>query len=104
MDNYQPSLCIPRVDSSINKTFIFKKMCSLKWGFIEKITEIPLKNDHEQKRIVIKIKWNREQEIQEIKQKIKNGEVIKLVYDQYQPWFWKIQAFVKQDENYYKTI
>jgi len=97
-------LCIPRVDVKIDKKFIFNKFCKLKWGFIKEIIEIPLRNDPEQKRVIIKLKWNREEEIQEIKQKIKNGEVIKLVYDQYQPWFWKIQAFVKQDENYYKTI
>jgi len=102
MSNYEPVLCIPRIESSIHKTFVFKKLCELKWGFIEKITEIPLKNDPTQKRIIIKIKWNKEEEIQEIKEKIRTGESIKLVYDKFLPWFWKIQAFIKQDENYQK--
>jgi len=103
MDNYEPILCIPRIESTIHKTFIFKKLCGLKWGFIEKITEIPLKHDPTLKRIIIKIKWNKEEEIQKIKEKIKKGEIIKLVYDQFLPWFWKIQAFIKQDENYQRT-
>ena len=84
-----PSICIPRVDATITKDYIYKTFCSLKIGKISNIYEIPLRNDPTHKRIIIKIKWD---QTSEAAQKIENTLVekgsIKLVHDM--PWFWKI--------------
>jgi len=82
-------LCIPQIQSSISKEYIFSVFCKLNIGYIEKINEIPNKTKPEFKRIIIKIKktdtneralsiWNRFHE----------GKNIKLVYNT--PWYWKI--------------
>lgn len=67
--------------------YIFQKLCKLKWGRIIKIIEIPLRNDPTHKRIIIKIKWNSSSEY---KERIDNGDCIKLVHDEQSPWFWKV--------------
>ena len=80
-------LCIPRMELSTPKNYIFQTLCRLKWGRILHINEIPLRNDPTQKRIIIKIKWNSSSEY---KERINNGDSIKLVHDENSPWFWKV--------------
>jgi hypothetical protein len=95
-----PTLCIPRVDISTPSEYIFKKMCKLNWGYIQKIIEIPMRNDPYQKRIIVKLKWNNNQETIEYKEKIKKGESIKVVHSPHEPWFWKIvQTEFKPTKN-----
>ena len=53
-----PVLCIPRMDKNIPKEYIIEKIHKLNFGYIEKIIEIPLKNGTDNKRVIIKIKWN----------------------------------------------
>jgi hypothetical protein len=81
-------LCIPRIENTIQKEFIFKKLCALNIGYIQKLTEIPLKSNPNFKRILIKIKWNTSQKTLDFKTKILSGQTIKFVYQM--PWFWKI--------------
>jgi hypothetical protein len=85
------SLCIPRIEASITKDYIFNVFSKLKIGYIEKIIEIPLKNDPKHKRIIIKIIWS---EINpksiEIQNRLTNQETIKVVHNM--PWYWKIVA------------
>jgi hypothetical protein len=87
MSNYT-TLCIPKVNNEFSTNFIFKKLCLLKIGHIQKIIEIPLKNNHNCKRIIFKVSWNNETKTQFFKNKIDIGEPIFMVYDN--PWFWKI--------------
>jgi hypothetical protein len=84
------SLCIPRMDSSIPKEYIFKKITDMKAGYVQRITEIPLRNDPTQKRIIIKLAWNDNAQSVRIQQHLSDLGSIKLVYDM--PWFWKIVA------------
>ena len=42
---------------------------------------------------MIKLDWNRDDETLRYKEKIKNEEVIKVVYDENSPWFWRINKF-----------
>jgi len=84
------SICIPRMDASFSKDFIFKTISNLQIGSIEKITEIPLRNDPTHKRIIIKIHWNKNQKSSNIQKTLLNTGSIKLVYDM--PWYWKIVA------------
>ena len=83
------TLCIPRVEKSISIDYILKKLYPSKLGQIINIIEIPLKNDANFKRILFKLKWNTENSnANTIRDKLKNGEKINLVYEM--PWFWKI--------------
>jgi len=83
------SICIPRIESSISKDYIYKTLCNLKIGTIERIIEIPLKNDPTHKRIIIKIQWNKaNQKSINIQKTLLEAGSIKLVYDM--PWYWKI--------------
>lgn len=82
------NICIPRMENNIDKKQIFNIFKKLNIGYIEKIIEIPLKNDNEYKRVIIKIKWNNNEETQQIKTRLQNGEPVNIVYEL--PWFWKI--------------
>ena len=91
MQNENPVLCIPRMEKNISKGFIINKLQKLDFGYIEKVTEIPLKNGTDYKRIIIKINWNSNPNTIVYKKKLTNGESLKLVYDMnHVPWFWKI--------------
>jgi hypothetical protein len=85
-----PQLCIPRIDATINKDYIFKTLCKLKWGKITKIVEIPLRDDNSQKRILININWNGASNIKDIRTNLSNGRYINIVHDSISPWFWRI--------------
>jgi hypothetical protein len=85
-------ICIPRIDSSISRDTIFKTFCRIKWGYIEKITEIPHKNNAQYKRIIIKLKWNMNlQKNREIHDRLAQDQQVCLVYNM--PWYWKIFAY-----------
>jgi len=85
-------LCIPKVSTTITRKQIFDTFCKLKIGYIERITENPLRADANYKRIVIRIKWDDTQplakEIQLQLQDMTNH--MNVVYEM--PWFWQIYA------------
>mgnify|MGYP000557006012 CR=1 FL=1 len=82
------SLCIPRISSTISKEFVYNTLKGIKMGYIQKLTEIPLKNDPTQKRIMIKICYNEKEDPHQIRKQLDEFGSIKLVYDM--PWYWKI--------------
>lgn len=83
------SICIPRVDISISKDFIYNILSELRIGKIHKIIEIPLRNEFSYKRIIIKIQWNNNESItQNIKKHLYETGSFKIVYDM--PWYWKV--------------
>lgn len=82
------SICIPRIESSISKTYIKTKLDSLHLGHILQIREIPLQNDNNYKRIIIQLRWLDTRRSKDIQQKLAEIGSIKLVYDM--PWYWKI--------------
>jgi len=79
-------ICIPKVSNKITKQYIFGVFCSLKIGFIEKLTEIPIKTDPLNKRIFIKVKWNQSELSKYIHKRFDAGENVKVVYSD--PWYW----------------
>tara|TARA_Y100000816_G_scaffold291476_1_gene282943 strand:+ start:3163 stop:3447 length:285 start_codon:yes stop_codon:yes gene_type:complete len=93
MSECDPMLCIPRVSNEIKKKYIIEKINKLNWGIIKLFNEIPLSKEKDYKRIMIKLDWNRDDETLRYKEKIKNEEVIKVVYDENSPWFWRINKF-----------
>ena len=83
------SMCIPRVDTSITKEYIMKKINGLNIGHIRQIREIPLKNDPSHKRVLMRFHWkeNNEYSINLQKQLIELGS-LKVVHNM--PWYWKL--------------
>lgn len=81
-------LCIPRMDNTTQKQYILNTLYKLKWGHISIVNEIPLRNEPNQKRILIRVKWDECSD--DIRSRIQSGDSIKLVHDINSPWFWKI--------------
>jgi hypothetical protein len=81
-------LCIPRMEITTPKPYIFSTLCKLKWGHISILNEIPLRNEPNQKRILIKVRWDPTSE--DVRSRIQNGDSVKLVHDINSPWFWKV--------------
>jgi hypothetical protein len=81
-------LCIPRMDTTTQKQYILNTLYKLKWGHISIVNEIPLRNEPNHKRILIRVKWD--ECMDDIRKRIHDGNSIKLVHDINSPWFWKI--------------
>lgn len=88
----QLELCIPRVSEKISRKLIFDTFVKLNIGYIDRITETPLRNDSRYKRVIIRIKWDNTKplanEIQS--QLLDSTNHMNVVYDM--PWFWQIYA------------
>jgi hypothetical protein len=82
------NLCIPRIEKSITKEYIYKKLCDLNAGKIERLTEIPLKNDPTHKRILFKIQWQTSETSKKIQEQLHRKKMVNIVYEL--PWYWKI--------------
>jgi hypothetical protein len=77
----------------VKKQKIFEVFGALKVGFIDKITEIPLRNDDTGKRVVIKFRtWVDTPLSKRIMTRLDSGNDIKIVYDN--PWFWVVNKFI----------
>ena len=85
-------ICIPKMSSNISRKQIFDTFVKLNIGYIDRITENPLRTNTNFKRVIIRIKWDNTQplatEIQEQLQDTNNH--MNIVYDM--PWFWQIYA------------
>ena len=84
-----PSICIPRVYSNINESFISNIFQNkLKLGKIQKIDIINNYNDKHFKKVFIHFEtWYDNDTNNKIKQNIYDDKIIKIVYDF--PYFWK---------------
>lgn len=82
-------LCIPRMDLQFTPEYVSNIISKLHLGDIEKVTEIPLKNDPTHKRIMLKIRWEPTNENSEkIKTRLIKNEPVQVVYDG--KWYWKL--------------
>ena len=95
MDNNYTTLCIPRISTSINKDLIYKTFYNLKVGYILRLTEAPIKRDNKYKRIIITLRWNKDNSdtTNRMRNIINNGNAAKIVYND--PWYWKVVPFKK---------
>ena len=82
------NLCIPRVNATISKDYIYDKLCNLQAINIERIIEIPLKNDPTHKRILLKVQWKNTETSKKIQDQFHKTNTINYVHDF--PWYWKI--------------
>ena len=88
-----PQICISRVDINIPKYVIFKLFCRLKIGFIENISEFPIKDNEEYKRVIVRVKWNMNQpRVKQIMERFMQQKTIKIIYSN-NPWFWVCKPF-----------
>lgn len=85
-------ICIPKVSTNISRKQIFETFRKLNIGYINRITENPLRSDPNYKRIIIKIHWDNKQTLaKEIQETLKKpNEHMNIVYEM--PWFWQIYA------------
>ena len=81
-------ICIPRMENVIKRDQIYSVFKKLNIGKIERLTEIPLKNDEEHKRVIIRMKWNDTEQSKNIQTRLINSEPVNIVYEL--PWFWKV--------------
>lgn len=81
-------ICIPRMEQSITRQTIFDTFKKLNIGRIERITENPLKNNPDYKRVILRIKWNNTTQSIKIKNRLENSEPVNIVYEL--PWFWRV--------------
>ena len=88
-----PQICISRIDNNVSKYEIFKQFCRLKIGYIENISEFPIKDSLEYKRIVIKIKWNQSLKAKKFLERFKENKTVKVIYSN-EPWFWVCKPFI----------
>jgi hypothetical protein len=89
-----PSICIPRTFTSIRgkptKAAVFSTMRELNIGFIDRIDVVHKTDARGEKycTIYVHLKWNMRNELaRETRQKLLDGNDVKIVYDD--PWFWK---------------
>jgi len=52
------SLCIPRMEASVSRDYIYSVFNQLNIGHIEQMNEIPLRNEKDFKRILLRIRLN----------------------------------------------
>lgn len=90
-------LCIPRMPTTLSKSYVFQSLCRLKWGHVSITNEIPLRNDPTQKRVLFRVRWGANENAREYRDKIQNGDDIKMVHDIKSPYFWKIVVGRKEE-------
>lgn len=86
--NETTRICIPRIDSTIDREYIYTTFQHLKIGYIERLDEIPHRNDPNHKRILIKIRLNNSDLAYDIKKYLDEIGSVKIVHNM--PWFWKV--------------
>lgn len=87
-NNEITSICIPRMESSISREYIYTTFHQLNIGHIDKLTEILLRNDPTYKRILLKIRLNNSKTAFDIKEFLEKSGSVKIVYNM--PWYWKV--------------
>ena len=92
-------ICIPRMETSYDKNHIWKIFTTMNIGKVESIHEIPLQNNPNYKRIVVKITWDLQNPLaNRIHSILQNNKTVKLVHNT--PWYW---ICVKYSKNTQKT-
>ena len=84
-------LCIPKLNSNVPKQFIVETLQKINIGTLERITELPLKQNPLFKRILFTIVWNEKNpRVNNIKNRLIQNETIKLIPKKDEPNFWII--------------
>jgi hypothetical protein len=101
----EPSLCIPRVFSNITWQRVKETLERAGLGTIDRVDMIHKTNEKGEKfkRVFVHFKrWSSEREAQLLRDRIMDGEEVKIVYDD--PWFWKVyKSHVPRPERTTRT-
>ena len=103
----QPSICIPRTFPTIRgeqtKRAVFRTFKELRIGHIERIDTVHKtdKNGERYCTVYVHLTWYSDNKLAcDTRQKLVDGQEIKVVYDD--PWFWKCTAStIEKPENRY---
>jgi hypothetical protein len=88
-------LCIPRVSVSISREYIFNIITKMNVGTIETLHEIPLQNNNNFKRIIIRVNWDLSSpKSQRIYSLLYENKSIKIIHSM--PWYWICVKYIKQ--------
>ena len=108
-DDSHPSICIPRTFRTIRgdqtKRAVFNTFRDLRIGHIERIDTVH-KTDQRGEHyctVYVHLRWNMSSQLaRETRQKLLDGNDIKVVYDE--PWFWKctMSNMEKPDDRVHK--
>ena len=107
-DLTSPSICIPRTFPTIRgeqtKRAVFRVIKDLGIGFIDRIDTVHKTDKNNERYCTVYIhmkKWNTQSQLAlDTRQKLLEGQEIKVVYDE--PWFWKCSAStIEKPENRY---
>ena len=100
-------LCIPAVFANIGEDRIRRAFADLDIGEIIRVDIVAPKidatataapsNNKKFNRVFIHINWNDTRQAAAAKEKLSQGKEIKIVYDQ--PWFWKVSAYKKKEQE-----
>ena len=91
-------ICIPRMETSYDKTHIWKIFTTMNIGKVESIHEIPLQNNPNYKRIVVKITWDLQNPLaNRIHSILQNNKTVKLVHNA--PWYWICVKYAKNTQK-----
>ena len=82
------SLCIPRMEASVTRDYIYSVFNTLNVGHIEQLSEIPLRNECDFKRIILYIRLNCSDKAIAMKESLKDRGYVNIVHNM--PWFWKV--------------
>ena len=102
------SICIPRTFPTIRgeqtKRAVFRTFRELRIGFIDRIDTVHKTDKNGERFCTVYIhmrNWNMQNQLaRDTRQKLLDGEEIKVVYDE--PWFWKCTAStIEKPENRY---
>jgi len=89
----EPSICIPRVFKNTTRKDLFGVLEKLDIGAVDRIDMVPKTNDRGESyyKVFIHFKqWHKNPMAQATRNKLLQGEEIKIVYNA--PWFWKCTA------------
>lgn len=81
-------MCIPRIENTISSQYIISCFENKNIGRVEKIIELPHKNNETHKRIILHVLLKETENAKIIKNRFSQKQDVKLVYQF--PWFWKI--------------
>ena len=98
-----PVLCIPRVFSNIGEKRIYHILLQLNIGEITRIDLVKRTGNKGENynQVYIHILWNNEENSITARQRLLNGQEIKIIYDD--PWFWKVSAYRSPVRNQSST-
>ena len=106
-DNSDPakgiSLAIPRVFNNIGWRRIKQIFISLGWGFVERVDVISVQGGKAKRAFVhfAPGKWNtRNPEAMAALDALRNGQVVKIIYDE--PWVWNVRISLSKKPLEYK--